>query len=236
MENAIYATLGRQSGLLREMQTIANNIANMSTSGFKSESVLFEEHIAALGQNDSLSMAHASPRDTSFFQGGLTQTLGTFDLAIEGEGFFMVETENGPRLTRAGNFTPDTNGDLVTADGHRVLDAGGAPVFVPTGAGSISIGGDGTVSADGQPLGQIGIYTANQTTLIREDGVRFSFTEDPIPAENARVLQGYLEDSNVTPVVQIARMIEVQRAYELGSSFSEKEDERIKNLINTIGR
>ena len=236
MDNAVYATLGRQSGLLQEMQTIANNIANMSTAGFKSETLLFEEHIAALGKSDSLSMAHAAPRDTNLFQGGLAQTGGTFDLAIEGEGFFMIETPDGPRLTRAGNFTANAEGDLVTAQGFAVLGAGGAPVFVPSGAGSIHVGTDGTLSADGQPLGQIGVFMADEQSLHREDGVHFAFEGEPLSADNFRVLQGALEESNVDPVTQIARMIEVQRAYELGASFSEREDERIKSLITTLGR
>jgi len=237
MDNALYASVSRQSGLLNEMRLVANNIANISTTGFKSESLLFEEHISALGQHRSLSMATASPRDTAMHQGAMTQTGGTFDLAIEGDGFFMIDTPEGQRLTRAGSFTPNAEGDLVTSDGFRVLDAGGAPVFVPQGAASIGIGADGTISADGQPVGQVGVFLPeNETDLIREGGVRFSSATEPLPVPNARMLQGYLEDSNVDPVLQIARMIEVQRAYELGQSFADKEDERIRGVIETLGR
>ena len=113
---------------------------------------------------------------------------------------------------------------------------GGAPVFVPAGV-DIAIAGDGTISADGQPLGQVGLYLpADPLQLKREDGVRFDSPAGILPAENARLLQGFLEGSNVNPVLQIARMIEVQRAYELGQSFLETEDQRIRNAVKTLIR
>jgi len=148
-----------------------------------------------------------------------------------------VETPEGTRLTRAGHFGPNQNGDLVTADGYPVLDAGGAPVFVPTGAGPVTIGADGTISAAGQLVGQIGVVVPTDgTTLRREGGTMFAAPDGFNPAENARVLQGFLEASNVNPTLEIARMIEVQRAYELGQSFLDKEDERIRAVMQTIGR
>ena len=93
MDNASYTALTRQSGLMNELQVLANNIANASTTGFRAEEVMFSEHVKALGPGtESLSMATANVRDTIMTQGSLTQTGGTFDLAIEGEGFFVVET------------------------------------------------------------------------------------------------------------------------------------------------
>ena len=237
MENATYATLTRQSGLMAEMQVVANNIANSSTTGYRAEGVIFAEYVTDLGpDHESLSMARATGRDTDFAQGGLSATGGTFDLAIEGDAFFLVQTPNGERLTRAGHFMPNAAGDLVTAEGYPVLDAGGAPMFVPQGAGSVAIASDGTLSADGQPLGQVGIVRpTDPSTLLREDGVRFS-TDAWEPAPEARVLQGYLEESNVNPIAQVARMIEVQRAYELGQSFLEKEHDRISGMLNSVTR
>ncbi|MEO0929449.1 MAG: flagellar hook-basal body complex protein [Pseudomonadota bacterium] len=238
MDNASYTTLTRQSGLMREMQTLANNIANASTTGFKAEEVIFAEHVKRLGPaSPSLSMATASVRDTVMSQGTLSQTGGTFDLAIEGEGFFLIETPQGQRLTRAGAFGPNENGDLVTADGYPVLDAGGAPVFVPQGLGRIGIAPDGTISAGGQPIGQIGIVNPiDPNQMIRESGVMFDAQGGFEPALDGRMLQGFLEDSNVNPILQIGRMIEVQRAYELGQSFLDKEDERIRSVIEAIRR
>ncbi|APO88156.1 flagellar hook-basal body complex protein [Marivivens sp. JLT3646] len=235
MDNAGYTALTRQSGLMAEMRTIANNIANANTTGFRAEGVIFAEHIKQTG-SDSLSMATASVRDTVQAQGALAQTGGPFDLAIEGDGFFLIDTPNGQRLTRAGSFTPNEVRDLVTMDGHPVLDAGGAPVFIPTGLGPVGIAPDGTISAGGRPVGQIGLFLPEDPlSLTREDGVRFS-TNGVLPAEDSRMLQGYVEESNVDPVLQVARMIEVQRAYELGQSFMENEDKRIRGVIDTLGR
>ncbi|MEP1697283.1 MAG: flagellar hook-basal body complex protein, partial [Paracoccaceae bacterium] len=187
--------------------------------------------------HDSLSMASARVRETNDAQGVLKQTNATFDLAIEGEGFFLVQTPAGERLTRAGHFTPNANGDLVDADGFPVLDAGGAPVFVPTGAGPVGIGADGVISAGGQLVGQIGVVVpTNPLGLIREGGTRFEAPDGFDPAQEAQVVQGFLEGSNVNPTQEIARMIEVQRAYELGQSFLDKEDERIRAVMQALGR
>ncbi|MEP3511095.1 MAG: flagellar hook-basal body complex protein, partial [Lentilitoribacter sp.] len=117
MENTGYTTLTRQSGLLREMRVVANNIANAATSGFRQEGVIFSEYVQPVENSESLSMGQADARQTSFAQGTLTQTGGQFDFAIEGDGFFLVETPLGERLTRAGAFSPNAEGDLVTFDG-----------------------------------------------------------------------------------------------------------------------
>lgn len=238
MENATYAGITRQHGLMAEMRTIANNIANASTTGFKAEEVLFSEHVSRLGGDyASLSMATADVRHTVQTQGGLAQTGGPFDLAIEGEGYFLINTPNGERLTRAGAFTPNGNGDLVTMDGHPVLDAGGAPVFIPQGAGSIGIAPDGTISVGGNPIGQIGLVVpADPLKMTREGGTMFNPQGAFDAAIDGRMMQGFLEESNVNPITQIGRMIEVQRAYELGQSFMEKEDERIRGVIQSLNR
>lgn len=238
MDNAGYTTLTRQAGLLREMQTVANNLANLSTTGFRKEGVIFAEHVKALdGKESSLSMATASVRLTMQQQGTLTQTNGDFDFAIEGEGYFAIETPQGQMLSRAGSFTPNAEGELVTPDGYRLLDGGGAPIFIPPDARSISVSADGTLSADGVPQTQISLFTpVDPTDLTRQNGVRFSVKGDVEPVEGSSIMQGFVEDSNVNPVIEIARMIEVQHAYELGQSFMDKEDERIRGVLKTLGR
>jgi len=238
MDNAIYATLSRQSGLMARMQLVANNIANASTTGFRAEGMLFSEFIRTLGPGEpSLSMAAARVRVTDLAPGAAAMTGGSLDLAIEGEGFFLVAAPEGERLTRAGAFATDEAGNLVTMQGWPVLDAGGAPLFVPPGAGAVTVAADGTISAGGRPLGQIGlVLPADPLALVRLDGVSFRSDGGLDPAPGARVLQGFLEGSNVDPVLEVARMIEVQRAYEMGQSFLEREDERIRNVIQTLGR
>ena len=237
MDNATYTTLTRQSGLLAEMQTVAHNIANMATTGYRAEGVIFAEHVRALdGERDSLSMAHASGRVISPVQGGIDQTGSPFHVAIEGEGYFLVQTREGEALTRAGNFVRSALGELTTPDGNPLLDAGGAPVFVPPDAASIAIAQDGTLSADGQPITQIGLWQpVNPAELTRRTGVLFTVDSGVEPLEGGVLLQGMVERSNVDPVTQIARMIEVQRAYELGASFLDAEDQRVRDFLRTAG-
>jgi flagellar basal-body rod protein FlgF len=236
MDAAGYATLNRQSGLMREMGIVANNIANSSTTGFRREGVVFSEYVAALDQDPSLSMAHASGRHVDLSQSTVSQTGGQFDFAIQGEGFFLIETPQGERLTRAGSFTPSAEGELVNPDGYRLLDAGGAPVFVPPDAKGIAVAADGTMSANGQPIAQVGLWRpTDPLSLQHQSGTLFSAGELE-PAEGVTVLQGMLEDSNVEPVSEIARMIEVQRSYELGQKFLDAEDERVRGVISTLGR
>lgn len=238
MDNAIYATLTRQSGLMKEMRTVANNIANANTTGFRREGVVFAEHLRAIdGHGDTLSMADARGRLVDLHQGVLTQTNGTFDLAIDGEGFFMIETPDGNRLTRAGAFMPSGEGELMNADGHRLLDEGQGPLIVPAGAGAVSIGSDGTLSANGVPFGRVGVFvTAEGAQLNYQSGTSFTTDIDPEPSESPRIRQGFLEESNVDPVFEISRMIEVQRAYEMNQAFLDREDQRIRNAITTMTR
>ncbi|WP_170351885.1 flagellar hook-basal body complex protein [Ruegeria atlantica] len=232
-----YTTLSRQSGLMNEMRLVANNIANANTTGYRAQGLVFSEFVRDLPGNPSLSMARAEARNTSLQQGLLTETGGQFDFAIEGDGFFMVETPSGNRLTRAGAFSPSAEGDLVTMDGHRVLDSNGAPVFIPPDAASIDVGSDGTLSIEGQLLGQIGVYrVADPKTLVREGSTQFRAEGEIDPVENPVVLQRFLEGSNVNAVEQVTRLVEIQRAYELGQSFLEAEDERLRGALKALMR
>jgi flagellar basal-body rod protein FlgF len=238
MDNAGYTTLTRQAGLLREMQSVAHNIANISTTGYRREGVIFSEFVHDTGAGaPSLSMAAANARQTDLQQGPLTQTGGAFDFAVEGPGFFLVETPQGERLTRAGAFTPNEAGELATPDGHRLLDAGGAPVFVPPDADDLSLAADGTLSAGGRALTQIGLYQpGDPADLTHEAGTLFAFNGEIEPVLDGVILQGFIENSNVDAVAEVARMIEVQHAYELGQSFLEREDERIRAVLRTLGQ
>ncbi len=237
MDAAGYTTLTRQAGLMSEMQVVANNIANISTNGFRREGVIFAEYVAALDNGPSLSMAHATGRMVDLGQAGLSQTGGTFDFAIQGDGFFLIDTPQGQQLTRAGSFTPSAEGELMTPDGFRLLDQGGAPVFVPPDAGRVAMGADGTLSANGVPLGKIGLWQpVDPLQLQHQSGTMFASPSGVEPATGGTVMQGYLEDSNVDAVSEIARMITVQRAYELGQTFLDREDARVRDVVQTLGR
>lgn len=237
MDNAGYVALSRQIGLAREMRIVANNVANMATTGYRREGAVFAETLAALPlEGGSLAMTAARVRMTDDAQGTLSATGGAFDLAIDGPGFFMVEGPDGPRLTRAGAFARSEAGELVNHDGRRVLDDSGGAIVAPPDAGAFAVASDGTISVGGAPIGRIGIYDVEDpAALIREDGVTFRAEGEALPIEG-RVLQGFVEKANVNPVEEIARMIEVQRGYELSQRFLEREDERIRAAVRLLGQ
>ena len=234
MSNSIYTTLARQDGLLKEMQVVANNIANTNTSGYKTDRAIFAEYVMATGQDTpSLSMGGLAGHSFDLTQGTVKFTGGQFDLAIQGEGFFALETDNGQRLTRAGAFQISADGELVTGDGAKVLSEGSFPIQIPPEAENVTIAGDGTISSAGQIIGQVGIFTPTGQ-LQRETDTRFVADGGVQPVEGAAVLQGALEASNVSPVLEMARMIEVHRAYEAGQTLMEQEDQRISQFISAV--
>ena len=238
MDLAGYVALTRQSGLAKELQSVANNIANLSTTGYRREGVVFAEMVEALPvEGNSVAMTAARGRYFDELQGSLDETGGALDLAIEGEGYFTVHTPAGDRLTRAGAFTRDADGRVVNLDGHPLLDEGGGEIVVPFESRQINVSADGTVSADGEPVARIGLVTdEDQSKLFREAGVLFRADTAPTPIEDGRVLQGFLEQSNVNPVAELARMVEVQRAYEYGQKLMDTEDDRIRLVVRTLGQ
>ncbi len=238
MDNAGYVSLTRQTGLLRQLEKVANNVANASTTGFRREELIFSEYALPTGPGSpSLSMATANARFVDTTQGALVETGNPLDFAISGQGFFVLQTPDGNRLTRAGAFTSNAQGELVSPDGYRVLDSGGSPIFIPPAAHDIKLAPDGTLSADGQPLAQLMIAEpSSPTDLANQSGVLFKTNSPLVPVENTSVRQGFLEQSNVNPVTEITRLIEIQRNYELGQKFLDREDQRIRSVIRTLGR
>lgn len=235
MDNPGYVSLQRQAGLLRELSSIANNIANANTNGYRRESVIFAEHVKALEQGDpSLSIATLDHRFIDVRQGAISQTNGPLDFAIEGEGFFLVETENGPRLTRSGAFSLNGEGEIVNSEGRRVLDESGGAIAVPAGTRSITAATDGTIAADGQPVGRLGVVAADPVYLVREGANMLRAERGYTPVDNPKVSQFAIEGSNVSPVTEISNLIEVQRAYESGARFLGDEHERIRNTIREL--
>lgn len=238
MVNPVYTTLTRQSGLQREMQVLAHNVANLSTAGYRREGVIFTEYMRNLGgAEEPLSMASANGRQTYLTQGTLAQTGGTLDLAIEGDGFFVIDTPQGERLTRSGHFITNAQGEMVNADGFRLLDDAGAPIFIPPDARGITVGRDGTISSDDQPLARIGLMRPEDPSMLRRAaGTMLDVQGELIPADDTILHQGFLEESNVNPITEMARMIEIQRAYEMGQKFLEREDERVRAVVQTLGK
>lgn len=237
MDNALYyLAVNRQTGLSLELDTVANNVANMNTIGFRREGMTFTEFVLAAEVGESVSMGDLGARYASEMPGALVITGGELDLAIEGRGYFMIQDEDGVQLTRAGAFQTSPDGILVTPSGQEVLDVGRAPIFIPPQATSLVIGTDGTISANGEPIGQVGVVDASRELVSRSGNTAFTVEDDAFePVAFPRVRQGALEGSNVDAVSEISRLIEITRAYETAQSLVEDEDDRIRNAIQTLG-
>jgi flagellar basal-body rod protein FlgF len=236
MSEPSYVVLSRQSALAKELTNIANNVANADTPGYKRDDAIFTEFVRALADAPSVSQTRVGGRVLDLRAGEVIRTGARLDLAIEGRGFFVVLTPGGERLTRAGNFSLDGESRLSTADGHPVLSDGGAPIVVPPHARDVAVSTDGVVSVDGAPIGRVAIALADPATLVREGANLFRSVKPFSYAENAEVIQGFVEGSNVDAVAEIGRLIEVQRAFELGSKLLDDDHARVRRAIESFAR
>jgi len=247
MQNTLYVSLSRQIALRQEMDVIANNLANMTTTGFKGSRPMFEEYLSGKGEPVSVDPASRGKvafvnikgtlRDTS--QGPLESTGNPTDLALQGEGFFVVETENGPRYTRNGHFGLDTQGNLTTIDGLRVLGDGDRPITLPRTGGVLTVSAEGSISVDGTPAGRLRLVEFdNRQALVAEGGNLFSSPSgnDPVPAKATRVAQGVIEASNVQSISEMTRMIEVSRSYQSIQSIIGAQNDLERSAIQTLGK
>lgn len=241
IENAQLISLSRQMALQRQMDVVANNVANINTTGFKAETVLFEEYVMPvardrtfpnLDQPLSYVQDWATIHDLS--PGVLTQTGNDLDVALNGEGFFAVQTPAGERWTRAGSFQINNAGFLVDQSGNPVLSTGGPVQFGPEETG-IAIGADGSISTSAGAKGRLRIVEFdNPQALVREGENLFS-GGTPVANVTTRVMQGHVERSNVSGVAEMAELIRVTRAYESIASLTQRQDELRRTAIQRLG-
>lgn len=238
MENATYIGLSRQLGLRREMDVVAHNIANANTPGYRAERMVFREFLAepAAGEEVSFVQDVGLARDLS--EGPLTATGNTFDVALNGAGYFSIESPLGERYTRHGRFQLDANGQLVTQTGDPVLGANG-PIAVPTDGGPVTIASDGTMSNDNGIFGKLRVVTfEDEQRLQKSANSLYSTPQDmpPQPVATPGMTQGMLEGSNVRAILEMTRMIGVQRTHDSVARFLQQEDERQKKMVEILGQ
>lgn len=229
MSNAIRIALSQQVALKRQLATVANNLANMSTSGFKTENLVFEEHVMPVASmdnaySDSTQISYVS--DTMLMRdysaGGLKSTDNPLDVAINGKGWFTVQTPTGDKYTRDGHFSLNSEGQLVNSDGFRVLVDGSPLAFEPDET-DIAIASDGTISTNQGVKGKLQIAIFEMESVLQKEGNNlFSSVDAPQTPEFISLAQGMVENSNVEPIEQMTKMIEIQRAYERTASMIEK--------------
>jgi flagellar basal-body rod protein FlgF len=240
MENSGYLALARQVALDRAIDVTANNIANQRTSGYRAEKVLFEQYVqqptSLVTRPDPMTSVVQLGTFTDFRNGGFERTGNALDFAIQGDGFFAVQTDAGTRYTRDGSFQLDGTGQVVTHEGFPVLDAGGSPIQVPPGAAQILVAGDGQVKVDGNVIGQIGVLKFDDPqSLVREGNGLFSSAATPAQGD-AAVIQGMIEGSNVQPVLEITRMMEILRSFQAAQQMVDSQHELTLNAINKIAK
>ena len=243
MDNALYVGLSRQMVLRREMDIIANNIANIDTNGFKVESLIQKTDPAApamtMGGPRPVKFVAADGVARDFGQGVLVKTGAPLDMAIEGQGLFQVQGPDGPRFTRDGRFTTNPAGQLVTQGGLAVLDEGGGEITIDTEKGEIAIGSDGSMSQGNERVGKVGMFRFANAGALEKTGDNLYRNTSNLAAEkaeDARLRQGHLESSNVKPVLEITRMVEVSRAYEQTAKMMDAEADLSRRAVDRLGR
>lgn len=238
MDTSTYIALSGQTVREHQMEVLANNIANLSTPGFKAEKMMFQEYLMKPTDGSDPSsyvVSQGNARDMS--QGPLTHTGNPLDVALHGAGFLTVTTPSGDQYTRNGHLQIDTQGELVTSAGFIVQGEGGSPIVIPSGAASITIGKDGTVATDKQTVGKIAVVNFdNPQALAETQGGLFSTTQIPQPATGTNVEQGTIEEANIQPVVEMTKLMNAAHEIGVAKNFADGEHTRLKNAIDRLGK
>jgi flagellar basal-body rod protein FlgF len=241
MNNALYVGLSRQIVLQREMDIVANNMANADTTGFKVESLMQKTNPAGPATNDHRPVKFVADDGVlrNFGQGGLRRTDAPLDLALDGQGFFQISTPQGLRYTRDGRFRLDDNGKMVTESGRPVTDESGGEISIDPEKGPITIAPDGTITQGDERVGKLAVMDFPALATLEKTGdnlYRNTSNQQPQPATDTKVRQGMLESANVQPILEIARMIEISRAYEQMARMMDSEAELSKSAVQRMGR
>lgn len=243
MESPSLILVSYQDALGRAMDVVANNVANVNTTGFKREDVLFETLLSQPTTKDKYEFAidRATYRDTS--AGPLVSTGNPLDIALEGNGYLSVQTTSGIRYMRAGSFQMNSDGEVITGLGDKLLGESDQPITIPSDIESINISSDGIVtgkSATNTAVTQLGkikiVKFEREQNLQGVGGGRYYTSEAPQTETGCRIVQGMIERSNVEPVTEMTKMISVLRAYQQTTRMAEVEAERMKDAITKLSR
>ncbi len=244
MNSGMYAAVSGNMVSAQRLEIITNNLANINTVGFKKDRMIFDTMLNSAknptqpaGMLTDAPVLSAYTVDTDYSAGPQKQTGNPLDLALDGSGFFVVNTPQGKAYTRQGNFHLDGNGKVVTADGYEV-QGGGGPVTIK--GGKVDINEKGEVSVDGQQVSTLSVVDFPKPYQLQKIGSAMFVPSDPAvteqPATGALVRQGALEDSNVQPLLEMANLIETTRFYESCVKTIQSYDEMANKAANDLGR
>lgn len=243
MENAFLVGLSRQVALRRELDVVANNLANLNTTGFKADGNLFEEFLMPgareggfKGNDGRVSFVQDRATWQDFAQGPIQQTGNPLDVAIDGSGFLAIQTPRGERYTRNGALQINAAGELVTSEGYRVLGDGGPIVFQPQDR-NIVIAKDGSIAVPEGTRGKLKLVNFTNPQQLQKDGAS-AFAAPvgvrPEAAPTTRVVQGSIEKSNVRGVLEMTRMIDVTRTYTTISTMLQQQADLRRTAIQQL--
>lgn len=243
MENTSYIAISRQAVLRRQMENVATNMANMNTTGFKAERMMFTDWMsrnrdAPFKGEKKLNFVQDLHQYRDTREGAITKTGGTFDVAINSpEGYFTIQTPQGERYTRNGSFTLDAGGQLVNSSGFPVLSDDGQPLFFTEADQNVTIKGDGTIQTATGTIGRLSVVTFdNDQNITRIGNSLYQTDQQARQVETPRLVQGALEESNVNAIQEMVTMIDLMRDHAKVSRAVQKEDERIKKAIEQLTR
>jgi len=244
MDTTLYVALSHQVAQRRQMDVIANNIANMGTTAFKRESVMFREYLKESDgelPNSLKKIAYVQDYGVSrqMTDGKFSTTGNPFDIALSGDGMLMVKKENGDfAYTRNGHLALSDQGKLITSTGQEVLDDGQNPIQFPENPIGIEFATDGTISAKNVGIiGKLNVVTFENTSTLKKIGDNmFSAADQSIPSTDFQVVQGVTESSNVQPIIEITKMINVSRAYTRTAKMMENFQDSRNNAINRLAK
>lgn len=238
MENSLYVGLSGQVALQEKMALIANNVANINTPGYRGQNAVFHEFISdQTRMKEDVSLVYDYGQYQVTDAGPIKQTGNALDVSLVGPGFLGVQTSEGVQYTRAGNFSLNQLGELVTARGQKVADQGGGTIIIPPEAKYINIDEKGTVSTQDGPVGTLMVAEFKDYQKLEPQGNGLYKTEETAaPAADTRVRQGTLEGSNVSGVLEMTRMIDVLREYQAVQNMMNNEHQRQQTMIQRLGR
>jgi len=250
MENTTLIALSRQMTLERQLDVVANNVANASTSGYKADSSLFEEYLASGAHEDNFAgsdrrVSFVQDRATvrNFSQGPLENTKNPLDVAVSGKGFFTIQTPGGERYTRDGQFQINAQGQLVTTAGLPVLGTNGVITFQPTDH-DIKISDDGTITVLEGTItqtdslrGKLKLTSFANPQQLQKQGANLFSAPAGLAGQAdtaSTVKEGFIERSNVNAIAEMSRMLEITRTYQNISNLMQQQADLRKNAIQSL--
>jgi flagellar basal-body rod protein FlgF len=238
VQGNLYVGVAAQVALQKRLNTIAHNVANATTAGFRAEEVRFETLLAQAG-NDSIAFSASGPSYLSRRSGEFVKTDNALDLAVEGDAWLAMQTPTGQAYTRDGRLRMTPVGELQTLSGHPILDAGGAPLLLDPNGGPPRIARDGAIFQGNRQVGAVGLFNIEGTaklTRYQNSGVIPDRPATPVvDFTRSGVQQGFVENSNVNAVMEMTRLISVTRAFEMVSASLSASETSLQDAIKALG-